>query len=215
MFDWLDKPGVARCVYPFSEEGFDADPRSSDDLEQTRAYVRSVAIKYVRDDQDAEDVTQDAMLLAHRYRESFRGESRYSTWLYRVTATAALMFLRKQRRLAREMPASGARDEEGTPWLERQPRRRTCAPRWSRVASSTTCREAVAELGAKYPAVFWKRYGEGRTETEIAQGARALRRGGEDARVPGAGRRLFASLHVEVLATRVAANRVLARTLVD
>ena len=30
-------------------------------------------------------------------------------------------------------------------------------------------REAVAALGAKYPAVFWKRYGEGRTETEIAR----------------------------------------------
>jgi DNA-directed RNA polymerase specialized sigma24 family protein len=29
--------------------------------------------------------------------------------------------------------------------------------------------EAVAKLGAKYPAVFWKRYGEGRTETEIAR----------------------------------------------
>jgi len=29
--------------------------------------------------------------------------------------------------------------------------------------------EAVAQLGAKYPAVFWKRYGEGRTETEIAK----------------------------------------------
>ena len=51
-------------------------------------------MKYVRDEQDAEDVTQDAMLLAHRYSDSFRGESRYSTWLYRVTATAALMFLR-------------------------------------------------------------------------------------------------------------------------
>ncbi len=38
------------------------------DLDQTRAYVRSVAFKYVRDEQDAEDVTQDAMLLAHRYR---------------------------------------------------------------------------------------------------------------------------------------------------
>ena len=60
------------------------------------------------------------MLLAHRYRDSFRGESRYSTWLYRVTATAALMFLRKQRRLAREIPASGAVDEDGTPLLERQ-----------------------------------------------------------------------------------------------
>src|SRR5947199_4875717 len=91
------------------------------DLDRTRVYVRSVALKYVRDEQDAEDVTQDAMLLAHRYRDAFRGDSRYSTWLYRVTATAALMFLRKQRRLAREIPASGtgATDEDGTPWLER------------------------------------------------------------------------------------------------
>jgi RNA polymerase sigma-70 factor, ECF subfamily len=143
------------------------------DLDQTRAYVRSVAMKYVRDEQDAEDVTQDAMLLAHRYRDSFRGESRYSTWLYRVTATAALMFLRKQRRLAREIPASGTlvdsgNGDEGTPLLERQ-----AAPNDLRneVIARRDCgvvAEAVARLGAKYPAVFWKRYGEGRTETEIA-----------------------------------------------
>jgi RNA polymerase sigma factor (sigma-70 family) len=93
---------------------------SVEDLERTRAYVKSVAMTYVRNEQDADDVAQDAMLLAHRYRDSFRGESRYSTWLYRVTATAALMFLRKQRRLAREVPASTTTDEEGTPWLERQ-----------------------------------------------------------------------------------------------
>src|SRR5688500_20182128 len=92
---------------------------TSAELDRTRTYVRSVAMKYVKDDQDAEDVTQDAMLLAHRYRASFRGESRFSTWLYRVTATAALMFLRRQRRLSREIPASGALDDDGTPWLER------------------------------------------------------------------------------------------------
>src|SRR5678816_1856321 len=95
--------------------------RSEINLERTRAYVRSIAMKYVHNEHDAEDVTQDAMLLAHRYRDAFRGDSRYSTWLYRVTATAALMFLRKQRRLAREIPASGTGpDEEGTPLLERQ-----------------------------------------------------------------------------------------------
>src|SRR6478609_10654619 len=97
-----------------------APERSDVDLDSCRAYVKSIAMKYVRNEQDAEDVTQDAMLLAHRYRSSFRGESRYSTWLYRVTATAALMFLRKQRRLSREIPASGALDEEGTGLLERQ-----------------------------------------------------------------------------------------------
>jgi len=145
----------------------DADPTT------IRAYVRSVAMKYVRDDQDAEDVTQDALLLAFRYRDSFRGESRYSTWLYRVTATAALMFLRRARRRRAELPSSGVtlatEDGEGTPLLDRQ-----VAP--TDVRGDVIARrelalvaDAVAQLGAKYPAVFWKRYGEGRTETEIAK----------------------------------------------
>lgn len=139
------------------------------DLDRTRAYVKSVALKYVRDEQDAEDVTQDAMLLAHRYKDSFRGESRYSTWLYRVTATAALMFLRKQRRLSREMPCSGTVDEEGTGLLERQAAPGDLRGEVIARAESNTVADAVTALGAKYPAVFWKRYGEGRTETEIAK----------------------------------------------
>lgn len=140
-------------------------------LDRTRAYVRSIAMKYVHNEHDADDVTQDALLLAHRYRDAFRGDARYSTWLYRVTATAALMFLRKQRRRSREIPASGAGglDEDGTPWLER-----VAAPSDLRAeviarADLGVVAEAVAKLGAKYPAVFWKRYGEGRTETEIAK----------------------------------------------
>ena len=155
-----------------------------EDLADTRAYVKSVAMKYVRDEADADDVTQDALLLAHRYRDSFRGESRYSTWLYRVTATAALMFLRRQRRLCAGDPR------------ERNARRRRCAAASNQQPARTDLRgeviartelghvqEAVAALGAKYPAVFWKRYGEGRTETEICARARNLRRGRQDSRV--------------------------------
>ena len=141
----------------------DADP------DCTRSYVKSIALKYVRDDQDAEDVTQDAMLLAHRYRASFRGDSRYSTWLYRVTATAALMFLRRQRRHARELPSSASVDDDGTPLLERQAAPLDVRAEVIARADLDGVRIAVAELGAKYPAVFWKRYGEGQTETEIAR----------------------------------------------
>jgi RNA polymerase sigma-70 factor (ECF subfamily) len=142
---------------------------SPDDLEQNRAYVKSVAMKYVRNEQDADDVAQDALLLAHRYRDSFRGESRYSTWLYRVTATAALMFLRRQRRLAREVPASTTIDDEGTPWLERQAAETDTRAEVMARSELVDVQAAVAALGSKYPAVFWKRYGEGRTETEIAR----------------------------------------------
>jgi RNA polymerase sigma-70 factor (ECF subfamily) len=145
--------------------------RANDDLDRTRAYVRSIAMKYVHNEHDADDVTQDAMLLAHRYRDSVRGDSRYSTWLYRVTATAALMFLRKQRRHSREVPASGTGsvDEEGTPWLERVASPSDMRAEVIARADLGVVADAVAKLGAKYPAVFWKRYGEGRTETEIAK----------------------------------------------
>ncbi len=136
--------------------------------DETRAYVKSVAMKYVRNETDAEDVTQDALLLAYRYRDSFRGDSRYSTWLYRVTATAALMFLRKQRRTAREVPSSGALDDDGASVIEAQPSAADLRGEVIARAELGHVAEAVAALGAKYPAVFWKRYGEGRTETEIS-----------------------------------------------
>lgn len=63
-----------------------------------RGFVYAVARKIVGSPDDAEDVTQEALLLAYRYRDAFRGGSRYRTWLYRIAATTALGFLRKQRR---------------------------------------------------------------------------------------------------------------------
>jgi RNA polymerase sigma-70 factor (ECF subfamily) len=153
------------------EDSMQTPERPDADLDRSRAYVRSIAMKYVHNEHDADDVTQDAMLIAHRYRDAFRGDSRYSTWLYRVTATAALMFLRKQRRLAREIPSSGtgAVDEDGTPWLDRVASPADVRAEVIARADLGLVAEAVAKLGAKYPAVFWKRYGEGRTETEIAK----------------------------------------------
>lgn len=141
--------------------------KNQTDPVEIRAYVKSIAMKYVRNETDAEDVTQDALLLAHRYRDSFRGDSRYSTWLYRVTATAALMFLRRQRRLSREVPA--AVDEEGASLIEQQASNADLRGDVIARAELDHVQKAVAALGAKYPAVFWKRYAEGRTETEISR----------------------------------------------
>jgi RNA polymerase sigma-70 factor (ECF subfamily) len=63
-----------------------------------RGFVYAVARRIVTSDSDAEDVTQDALLLAYRHRDAFRGDARYRTWLYRIAATTALGFLRKRRR---------------------------------------------------------------------------------------------------------------------
>jgi RNA polymerase sigma-70 factor (ECF subfamily) len=63
-----------------------------------RAFVYAIARRIVGSPEAAEDVAQDAMLLAYVHRDAFRGDSRFRTWLYRVASTAALGHLRKVKR---------------------------------------------------------------------------------------------------------------------
>jgi RNA polymerase sigma-70 factor (ECF subfamily) len=58
--------------------------------------VYSLALKMVRNPEDAEDVLQDTFLRAYRGIKSFKGNSTFSTWIYRITANSALMRLRKR-----------------------------------------------------------------------------------------------------------------------
>ena len=53
-------------------------------------------MKLLKNKDDAEDAAQEAMLQAFRHRASFRGDAKFTTWLYRVAVTASLMHLRKQ-----------------------------------------------------------------------------------------------------------------------
>lgn len=46
----------------------------------------------------ADDVTQEAFVAAWRALPEFRGDSRFSTWLYRLTANAAIDLLRREKR---------------------------------------------------------------------------------------------------------------------
>jgi RNA polymerase sigma-70 factor (ECF subfamily) len=75
---------------------------------EDRGFVYEVARRIVGSADDAEDVTQDALLLAYRHRDSFRGESQYRTWLYRIAATTALGYLRRQRRVQGKIVAEEA-----------------------------------------------------------------------------------------------------------
>ncbi len=136
-----------------------------------RRYVRAIALRFVKEEDAADDVAQEAMLLAHRHLATFRGDSAFSTWLYRVTTTAALMYLRKRRRLGREILASGTErdDDTGASWLDNLP-----APAQrsdDELAARQLCTRAmtrVDRLGAKYGPVFRMRYADGFSETEIA-----------------------------------------------
>jgi len=63
-----------------------------------RDFVYAIARKIVDTPEAADDVAQEALLLAYRHRDAFRGDSRFRTWLYRIAATSALGYLRKARR---------------------------------------------------------------------------------------------------------------------
>ena len=58
--------------------------------------VYSLALKMLRNPEDAEDVLQDTFLRAYRGIKSFQGDSTFSTWIYRITANSALMRLRRK-----------------------------------------------------------------------------------------------------------------------
>jgi RNA polymerase sigma-70 factor, ECF subfamily len=58
--------------------------------------VYSLSMKMLRNPEDAEDVLQDTFLRAYRGIKSFKGNSTFSTWIYRITANSALMRLRKK-----------------------------------------------------------------------------------------------------------------------
>ncbi|MBC7294438.1 MAG: sigma-70 family RNA polymerase sigma factor, partial [Thermoleophilia bacterium] len=61
---------------------------------EQRAY--NLALRTVGNPWDAADVTQEAFIKAFRNLDSFRGESRFSTWLYRIVVNAAYDHLRRQ-----------------------------------------------------------------------------------------------------------------------
>lgn len=130
-----------------------------------RAYVYAIAMKYVKNEVEADDVAQEALLLAHRHAGSFGGRSRYSTWLYRVAATAALMHLRKKRRRDRERLSGDALSTAGLELIDTAPSpEERCAARQELEAVS----DAAAGLGAKYRSVFLLRYREGKSDAEVA-----------------------------------------------
>ena len=61
--------------------------------------VYGLALRMLRQEQDAEDVTQQTFLSVLENLEGFRGESSFSTWVLRIASHAALKIIRKRKGL--------------------------------------------------------------------------------------------------------------------
>lgn len=59
--------------------------------------VMSLALRFTRNQEDAEEVMQDVFTTVYRKIEGFRGQSAFSSWLYRIVVNAAFMKLRKRK----------------------------------------------------------------------------------------------------------------------
>ena len=60
--------------------------------------VIAISTKYVKDFQLAEDIAQESFFKAYKSIDSFREESAFYTWLYRITANTAINYLSSKKR---------------------------------------------------------------------------------------------------------------------
>src|SRR5579862_3056142 len=142
--------------------------------ELVRPYERRVfaaALTILRNEADAEDVAQEAMLKAFANIRQFRAEARFSTWLLQITVNEALMRRRREKTVVME-GIDDRKDEESD-----------YAPRdfadWREIPSEALERkevrqrlaDALATLDRKYREVFVLRVME---QLNIQETAEAL-----------------------------------------
>jgi len=87
-----DDPGLL-------ERAREGDPAAFDEIvDRYERRVFAVALRIVRNSDDARDVTQEVFVTAMRALKGFRGDAQLSTWFHRVTVNASLDLVRKRRR---------------------------------------------------------------------------------------------------------------------
>lgn len=120
-----------------------------------RDRVHRVALRLLDDEREAEDAAQDAFVQAWRSLGSFRGDSAFTTWLYRITVNRCLN-MRRGRRLT--VPLAG--DQQS-----RQPSTPDVVESRLELAD---VRRAIAQLTPEQRAALVLRELEGCTYEELA-----------------------------------------------
>ena len=60
-------------------------------------YVFTLTLRMIKNREDAEEVAQDIFIKAYRALADFRGDAKFSTWLYTIVNTSCITFLRKKK----------------------------------------------------------------------------------------------------------------------
>ena len=174
VLDSLENQNTTRARCPadlsYEQTALSEDPAAGTEdftdfdqiVENYSDFVYNVAFRMMGAPEDAQDVAQDAFLSAYRAFGRFRGESRVTTWLYRITTNAALMKLRKEKK-ARTLTQPGVEDMVIADWSE--------AP--DRLATNTELgqklNEGISMLPDELKAAVVLRDVEGLSNTEASE----------------------------------------------
>jgi RNA polymerase sigma-70 factor (ECF subfamily) len=66
-------------------------------VEKYQNYVFTLVLRFTENREDAEEIAQDVFVKAYRSLADFRGDSKFSTWLFTITRTTCLSYLRKKK----------------------------------------------------------------------------------------------------------------------
>lgn len=128
-------------------------------VERYRDNVYRLAYRMCGNAHDADEVAQEAFVAAWRALPNFRGDAKFSTWLYRLTTNAAIDLMRREKRhcTASEEDVPELADTSDAPQqqLERTEQRRAV-------------QNALADIGEEYRQVLLLRYMQELDYGEIA-----------------------------------------------
>jgi RNA polymerase sigma-70 factor (ECF subfamily) len=119
--------------------------------------IFQLALRHMKNREDAEEITQDVLMKVYRKVGAFRGDAALSSWIYRITFNAAMSRLRNtrlQRAAEQERERALAAQFEG----QERPRVPRQAADWSRMPDEallrTQLRHAVADAIRELPEIY-------------------------------------------------------------
>jgi RNA polymerase sigma-70 factor (ECF subfamily) len=144
-----DRQAIAACQQG-EREAFDRL------VERYQRDVYRLCYRYVNNHQDANDMAQDVFLKAYRAIGRFRGDSSFSTWLYRIAVNTCLNF-----RAARRLPQDELSDQIADGGA-------SAAERMHEAERSAEVRRAVSRLPEKQRATLILKIYQDLTHEEVA-----------------------------------------------
>ncbi|MBR5571766.1 MAG: sigma-70 family RNA polymerase sigma factor [Oscillospiraceae bacterium] len=129
-------------------------------VEHYRDNVYRLAYRMCGNAHDADEAAQEAFIAAWRALPNFRGEAKFSTWLYRLTTNAAIDLMRREKR-------HSAADIEALP--EMPDESDSLQQQVERTEQQQAVQQALSSLSEEYREILLLRYMEELDYAEIAE----------------------------------------------